>query len=160
MKLKRKWKIIFAALFAAIVLPLLILLFVRLAPEPPVGQVEYARLALGLAAKNNAGIYSRRLFNEAKALYDSAMVCWQQENMKFIYLRDYGRVQKFAGLSAKKAEQAMETSLASATNLKIKLKQKIDTLNTLSDQIDKYFSSYPLPGEARSRISKGKMLLK
>ena len=57
------------------------------------------------------------------------MVNWQKENKRFIYFRDYEKVADFAELSAKKAEQAAEISRNNTSNLKITLKQKIDTLN-------------------------------
>jgi hypothetical protein len=122
--------------------------------------MEYARLTLSQATSNNANNYSKKLFTEAKTLYDSALLSWKKENKRFIYFRNYDSVSKYAELSAKKAEQAMEISKTSATNLRIKLKQKIDSLNELVIQIDKYFTTYPLSSEIRNRISKGKMYLK
>jgi L,D-peptidoglycan transpeptidase YkuD (ErfK/YbiS/YcfS/YnhG family) len=159
-RLKKVWKslIIFIILLALI--PVAIVLLVRFTPQPPEGEVEYARLILSQAATNDAELYSKKLYGEARALYDSAMTNWEKENKRFIYFRDYGKVASFAELSAKKAEQATKVSKNNATDLNIKLKQKIDTLNNLADQINKLFTSYPLSREIWDRISKGKMLLK
>ena len=102
----------------------------------------------------------KKLFTEAKIYYDSAMVNWNNENKRFIYFRDYDKVAMFAELSAKKASQATENSINSTSNLKIKLKQKIDSLNNLISEINELFTTYPLTSEIRNRISNGKMLLK
>jgi len=68
----------------------------------------------------------------------------------------------FADLSAKKASLAADNSIAISSNLKelkIILKQKIDSLDVLVSQIDDLFTTYPLTSEIRNRISKGKVLL-
>jgi len=160
MRLKKVWKkrLLFAVALALI--PLVIMLLVKLVPQPPKGEVEYARLVISQAASNNAAIYSKKLYSEAKALYDSSMVHWKKENRKFIYFRNYEKVASFAELSAKKAEQATKVSKNNVTDLNILLKHKMDSLNKMVGQINKYFTAYPLSDEVRSRISKGKMLLK
>ena len=121
--------------------------------------MEHAREILSQAGKNRANTYSKKLYTEAKVYYDSAMVNWQKENKRFIFFRDYDKVLMFAELSAKKANQAAENSISSASNLKTKLKPKIDSLNNLVAEIDKLFTTYPLTSEIRNRISKGKILL-
>jgi hypothetical protein len=144
----------------AVSFPLIILLLIHFTPEPPISEMENAREALSMAGKNSADTYSKKLYNQAKVYYDSAMVNWEKENRRFLYIRDYDKVAIFAELSAKKANQAAENSLTSTSNLKIKLKQEIDQLKNLITDIDGLFTTYPLNSELRSRISKGKMLLK
>jgi hypothetical protein len=143
----------------ALSVPLLILLLIRITPAPPIKEMANARAKLSQAGSKRADTYSKKLYTEAKVYYDSAMVNWQRENKKFLYSRDYEKVAMFAGLSAKKSEQAGDNSLSSSTNLKKSLAQKIDTLINLTAEINKYFNAYPLTAEARGRISKGKMLL-
>jgi len=149
-------------LFSGIALsvPLIIILLIRLTPKPPAEEVEYAREALSQAGKDRADTYSKKLYNEAKAFYDSAMVNWQRQNSRFIYFRDYDRVLMFARQSIEKAEKAGENSISSTSSLKIRVKQKIDVLNDLVSEINELFTTYPLTAETRNRISQGKMLLK
>ena len=160
MKLKKVWRNVLILIVIAAFIPIIIFLLVRLTPQPPIGEVEYAREILSKANENHASTYSGKLFNEAKVLYDSAMVNWQKENKKFLYFRDYDNVARFAELSAKKGEQAMVNSKISYSNLQIKTKHKIDSLNSFVVNMDKRFTAYPLSAEIRNRISKGKMLLK
>jgi hypothetical protein len=143
-----------------IAIPLIIMLMIRLTPLPPIGDMKNAREALSQAGNYKANIYSKKQFTEASNYYDSAMVSWQKQNKRFIYFRDFDRVQIFAKLSAKKATLAYQNSVNNTSNLKTVLKQKIDYLNDLVSEIDKLFKSYPLSSETVRRISKGKMLLK
>jgi hypothetical protein len=159
-RLKKKWKIIFGIAITLVIIPLVIVILLHFAPKPPVGEMEFARLALSQAATSNADTYSKSLFHEARMFYDSAMISWRKENKKFVYFRNYDSVSRYASISAEKAEKALDASRTSITNLKIKLWQKIESLNELAGQIDKFFTNYPLPATIRNRISKGKMLLK
>jgi hypothetical protein len=152
-----KW--IIMSLSAATMIFLIGWLLIRITPRPPVSDVVYARITLGKANKNKAGTYSRKLFTEARAAYDSAMANWDRENKRFIFLRNYGKVEKYAQLSARKSLEATGLSISNSSTLKVKLKEKIDALNETETSIDNLFGRYPLPIEIRSRISKGKMLL-
>jgi hypothetical protein len=158
--MRKVWRdvLIFSAL--AVSIPLVILLLIRFTPKPPIGKMDYAREVLSLAEKSKADTYSKKIFYEAMILYDSAMISWQKENKRFIYFRHYDNVARFADLSAKKASQAADNSILTSSNLNIKLKQKIESLNKLVSQIDELFKTYPLTTEIQNRISKGKILLK
>ena len=116
--------------------------------------------SLSKAGTNRAGTYSKKLYSEAIAAYDSAMSNWHRENEKFLFFRDYAKVKSFVQIAEKKANQAAESSAANSSTLKVKLKEKIDSLNETEGNIDKIFGRYPLPAEIRNRISNGKILLK
>jgi hypothetical protein len=157
--MRKVWRDVLIFTATAVSIPLIILLLIHFTPQPPVAEMEYAREVLSKARTDRADTYSKKLFTQAKNYYDSAMVNWQKENKRFIYFRDYEKVEIFAELSSKKANQASENSISSTSNLKIKLKQKIDSLKELVTEINSLFQSYPLTSETRDRISKGKMLL-
>ena len=153
----RRDVLIFSAI--AVSIPLIFLLLIRFTPKPPERMVENARAILSKAGTSKADTYSKKLFVEARIYYDSAMINWEKENKRFIYFRNYDKVLHYAQLSARKAGMANDSSISSESNLKIKLKQKIDTLNDLVVQLDALFETYPLTSEVRNRISKGKILL-
>ncbi len=132
----------------------------HLIPQPPVEKVEYARITLSQASSLNAGTYSSKLYKEAETLYDSSMASWRRENQKFMFFRDFSKVEEYAKLSAEKAEKSIKSSKANVESLRLKIEQRIDTLNNLIVHLNKMFTSYPLSSEVRSRISKGKLLLK
>jgi len=158
--MKKVWRDLSVFIVFAIAIPVIVILLIQFTPEPPVSEMELALETLSEARKNRADTYSKKLFTEAKNFYDSAMVNWQKENERFIYLRNYDRVVMFADLSVKKANLAAENSVTSTSNFKSKLNQKIDTLNDLVSEINKLFTAYPLSSEIRNRISNGKLLLK
>ena len=160
MRLKKRWEKIFVASATLVILAMLSVLMIRLVPEPPEGDLKYARELLSEAEKINAHAYSGDIFSEAKAMYDSAMYYWQKENKRFIYFRNFDRVSLFAELSADKAEEAMKKSKINSGNLQLKLRHQIDTLNQLLKVLDKYFYHYPLSEEIRHNISRGRLLLK
>lgn len=160
MRLKKKY--IRIIMCAAIVIVVTVAGFVlaSLIPDPPVEQVNAARIALSEAVSNDAHTYSKNLYNDAKSLYDSAMTSWQKENLRFIWFRDYSRAAEFAGMSEQKARQAARISRNNMTDLNILLGQKLEKLNHIAGQIDLRFDGYPLSSEVWSRISKGRMLLR
>ena len=160
MRIKKFWKKLIIAIDILALISLAVVLLVRFFPKPPEEKVTYARIALSEATSNKADTYSKKLYHEAKALYDSAMINWQEENKRFIYFRNYEKVAGFADLSARKAEQAAKLSKNNVSDLNVYLKQKIDKLNNIADQIDKRYASYPLSADVWNRISKGRMLLK
>lgn len=153
-----KWFII--AFITSGFIALVILIMIKAVPKPPVGDIELAMETLSMAGSSKAGTYSKKLYTESREAFDSAMAIWERENERFIFFRDYEKVQTLARLSAKKAKMAAESSVSNSTNLRIKLKEKIDTLNHTVCLIDQLFGRYPIQSEIRSRISKGKMLLK
>jgi hypothetical protein len=151
---------IFVVLTSAVLCALVVFLLVKLVPEPPVDEVNNAMEKLARAGASKAGTYSKRLYNEARAAFDSAMINWKRENEKFIYFRNFGIVSEYAKLSEARSEQAAESSVLNSNSLKSKLGGKIDSLRQTEQSIDKIFGRYPLSPEIRSRISNGKMLLK
>jgi hypothetical protein len=157
--MRKNWRDVLIFSGFAVSIPLIILLLIHFTPKPPVKEMDHAREILSRAEKNRANTYSKKIYTEARVMYDSAMVNWRRENKKFIFFRDYDKVLMFAGLSTKKATNAAESSLSSVSSLKTKLKPKIDSLNDLVDRIDALFTTYPLSSEVRNRISKGKILL-
>jgi hypothetical protein len=158
--MRKLLKKLFVILVISAILILALYGMLSIISEPPIDEMANAQTDLSLARKNEADIYSTKLYYEAKAYYDSAMVTWQKENKKIIFLRNYDKVTFLAGLSVKKALQASENSKARTTDLEIILDKKIKNLNDITEEINKVFTSYPLEPEVRNRISRGKFLLK
>jgi hypothetical protein len=158
--MKKVWRDVLILTAGAVSALLIIILMIHFTPHPPVSEMKFARETLSQAGKDKADTYSKQLYIDATNFYDSALLYWQRQNKRFIYFRDYDSVLIFADLSVEKADQAAENSINSTSNLKIKLKQKIESLNQLVSVINKLFTTYPLTREIRSRISKGKIVLK
>ena len=121
--------IIFFLLTGAI--SLVVILLIRVTPLPPEEEMHYARETLSEAGRDKADTYSKKLYTEAKAAYDSALANWRRENKRFIYFRNYEKVEKYAILSSQKANQATSSSQTNSNTLRVKLKDKIDSLHDL-----------------------------
>ncbi|MFN8240590.1 MAG: L,D-transpeptidase [Bacteroidales bacterium] len=158
MKRVLRWMI--SLVVAGAVVTGVVYLLIHLAPEPPVDEMDDAREMLSKAFSSKAGTYSKKLYSEARADYDSAMEFWKKENERFIYFRDYEKVMELAKSASEKARKATQSSIANSTSLKTKLREKIDTLNKTSESLESLFGRYPLSSELRNRISNGRMLLK
>jgi len=122
--------------------------------------MKCARDSLSYAVRNEAEIYCVDHYSRARTYYDSAMITWRNENERFIYARNYGKVAEFADLAARTAHRASENAITLKSNLKEKLALEIVTLNNVIININRQFQSYPLVSEIRNNISKGKMLLR
>lgn len=138
----------------------IVIIFFKLSPDPPVGDIDYAGEMLSQASSNKADTYSRKLYSEAESDYKNAMRLWREENEKFILFRNYDQVRKLANSSSAKSEKAAYNSITSSNNLQLKLKEKLATLSRTEAGLDSLFGRYPLSSELRSRISRGRMLLK
>lgn len=157
--MSRSLRRIFALIASVSFVVLIIMLFIWLTPEPPSGQMEAARKAISDAVSGGADTYSRKLYNQALAYYDSAMVNWKSQNNKFFLKRNYEKVSFYANLSVQRAVEAGTQSRTSTSELNLKLRGKIESLKNLASELDSIFNSYPLTEETRIRISRGMMLL-
>jgi L,D-peptidoglycan transpeptidase YkuD (ErfK/YbiS/YcfS/YnhG family) len=158
--MKKGYQGLLVSVGLGLLIPFIIWLLVRLTPVPPEEAMKTAREALSKAGHDKADTYSKRLYSEAKTAYDSAIFYWKKENNRFIYFRKYQKVGTFAKLSTKKALQATENSQTNSSSLKVKLQDKIESVNRTASNIEKLFNRYPMSSEIRTRISKGNQLLK
>jgi hypothetical protein len=93
----------------------------------------------------------KKLFTEAKTLYDSAMVNWQKENMRFIFVRNYERWPSLLKI-CQKSDQLLITQSADNKSQKAKNKNRYLILLTW---ILLYFNDYPLL-ETRTRYQRAR----
>ncbi len=137
-----------------------VLVFRALVPEPPLPEVEQARVAIARARDLQAEVYSPKLFREAKNNYDSAMSAWRSENERFIIIRDYERVISFAEMADRKAEDAIRNTISRSKSLKTTLESEIARLNREMSSFEKIFLSMPLPQDVKKKHAQGKLLIK
>lgn len=146
---------------AGIVLAVIgVLVFRALVPEPPLPEVEQARVAIVRARDLQSEIYSPKLYREAKNNYDSAMAVWRSENDRFILARDYERVIRFAETARKKADEASRNTISRSKSLKSTLESEIARLNHEMAAFEKIFLSMPLPQDIKKKHARGKLLIK
>jgi len=133
--------------------------FFSMIPEPPVKEIELARKALATTRGEKVETYAKELFAEASLYYDSAMSAWNNQNQRFIILRDYSTVIHLSEISIQKSQEALKVARANAANLEISSRTQIRTLNKLLEDFEATFSRFPLSNHTWSEISKGRLLL-
>jgi hypothetical protein len=125
---------------------------------PPVNEIETARELISDAYDSEANYYSIDLLNRSENYYDSAMICWQNENKKIFFARDYSRIKKYARQSAEFANKARDRSIAHNSGQRIKMRDRLDDLKHEIDDFNSVFERIPLPQTARLEYSKGNLL--
>lgn len=127
--------------------------------EPPVREIKDSYAILSEAEGLNAEVYSRKLYLETKNLYDSAMIVWKKENDKFIFFRRFEPVRVLAVKASKVGRQAIDRTIEVRRNFQEDLKEEIKSLRFEMAEFEKIFSKLPLPGDAKDKHTRGKLLL-
>lgn len=122
---------------------------------PPVDEMETARELILEAWNSGADQNSFDLIQVSENYYDSAMTCWQNENKKIFFARDYSGIRKYAIQSAELADKARNRTVAQNSGQKIKLREKLDNLKHEIDDFNSVYNRIPLPQSIRMEYSKG-----
>lgn len=127
-------------------------------PDPPVAELDKARLAISDADKSHSGKYSSTLYKEAVMLYDSAMIYWKKENDKFFFRRKYEHITKLTLKSQKKARLAKERSINNVATFKKRLGVSIKETDHLLQLFDQNFSKVPCPAALKKKEVRARLL--
>jgi HEPN domain-containing protein len=126
---------------------------------PPLNEFALARKAISEARINMADKYADSLLKKSENLFDSAMICWQQENERFSLIRNYSSARIFATQSAEYALKANISAVGKSEEVQKNLKQRLDFLREeLMANLD-LFSSLPLPEQVLNNNSLGRLNL-
>jgi hypothetical protein len=121
---------------------------------PPVDEMETARELIFEAWNSGADQNSFDLIKVSESYYDSAMTCWQNENKKIFFARDYSRIRKYAIQSAELADKARDRTVAQNSGQKIELREKLDNLKREIDDFNSVYHRIPLPQSVRMEYNK------
>lgn len=134
-------------------------LLIFLAPEPPQDELRLAREALVAAKKASADVYATSAYQEAQQLYDSAMVCWSAENMRFFAFRDFEKMTGFVRQVTKKANEAEQQAIQQSSNTSKLVKEGVADLNAKTSLYERRYKHMPLPSTVIKDHNIGKMKL-
>ena len=161
MKRAKKWLTVTGIIIIALGL---IGFWIWTLPDPPIGELNKARVAINEAEKCHSGKYSSSLFKESQNYYNQAMTLWKRENEKLFFRRDYDEITSLAKKSQNKARLARERSISNVATFKKRLKASIKETDHLLKVFDQNFNKMPWPAslkkkEVRARImfSEGKL---
>jgi hypothetical protein len=154
----RKIIIIFIAVFSSCALVTFGVGFLfKKQVAPPVNEMEKAREILFQAWSSGADQSTFELLKQSENYYDSAMLCWQNENKRIFLTRDYNRIRKYARLSAEYADRARNRTIAQNSGQKIKLREKLDNLKNEINDFNSVYNRIPLPHSVSLEYSRGNM---
>lgn len=134
-------------------------IWVWMADEPPVAEMENNRKALSEAEKMSAEIYCHSLYSEAKAKYNLAMTLWKRENERFILLRRFDSVRMLTLQSMEMARGAEKKAKEVQGNMRTEVQEEIAGLRQEMKDFEKVFMALPLGQRIVSQHSRGKLLL-
>lgn len=154
-----KRKLLLGMVFLSLIIAIFSVYVFFMMDETPAQEVDEARISLNNASKEKKLPVAEEIFNEAKSLYDSAMIAWQEENEKLFFMRDFSRVRMFAAQSGRMSLLSVETAKTEVSNIKETVYSKKDKLLKQVSQYNKVFNKVPLNKAQRDQWSKGNMLL-
>jgi L,D-peptidoglycan transpeptidase YkuD (ErfK/YbiS/YcfS/YnhG family) len=127
--------------------------------KTPEEAIKTARENLAAARDASAGQYATKLFNEASQFYDSAMVYWQKENQRFIFLRNYSKAISFAELSSAASIESIETASHTARNAHNKTAASFESLKNNLERVGKLYGPLPINEGFRDNFNRAKLML-
>lgn len=125
---------------------------------PPMNEMEMARQLIYEAWTSGGDQFSGDLIKLSENYYDSAMICWQNENAKIFFTRDYESIKLHARKSAEYALKARDRSTAFNSGQKLKLRNKLENLKIEIDDFNDIYSRFPLPKDAYIEYDKVNVL--
>lgn len=158
-KLKKKVKAFVITFLASLPIGVFAILFFG-TPEPPEPELTKARMAIAIARKTIEKDFIPPSLIQAESLYDSAMLCWQKENEKFILSRNYSKSRLYAVRSEQQALISPKIANQNTTDFLNSLERDILAVKRDTAQIEKLYSRLPLPVTINKKYSRGVILLK
>jgi lipoprotein-anchoring transpeptidase ErfK/SrfK len=129
--------------------------FILSADKPPSYEMKMAVDALSDAKKAKAHIYSKQVFKDAEQAYDSAMICWTEQNKQFYLLRDYTKMRKWISIVLEKSEEAAKLSGNRAHSKAVSIKEGISQLTAKAEFYETHYKKFPLPVNVSSLYHHG-----
>ncbi|MCK3683321.1 L,D-transpeptidase [Maribellus sp. YY47] len=129
------------------------------APEPPLDEMKIALERLSEAKKAEAQVYAHDAYKAAEQAYDSAMVCWAEENKRLFLFRDYTELNRWISVTIEKAAEAEQLSGKRSKSAGNKLQQGISILEKKIEIYNRFYKRLPLPSSVTKAHHKGSIKL-
>lgn len=102
--------------------------------------------------------FAPRYYQQALIYYDSAMIEWSNQNHRFIFLRNYGRVSELAKKSFECSLDAINAARKNISDTEENLASRLDKLDAKIKKFEEIFDSFPMTKKQRSETEKCKLL--
>jgi hypothetical protein len=134
-----KFKIITLTISILLIILVFITIAESLAPEPPLLELNQARVKIEIARKENAEQYALEYYRKAKRSWQLTQQTLIKENNKWSFNRNYQQVRNLARLTAEQAEIAKISSLKFQDSLHTVILIGLARVkNLISDYLDHY----------------------
>jgi L,D-transpeptidase catalytic domain len=154
-----KFKIITLTISILLIILVFIALAESFAPEPPLIELNQARIRMEVARKENAEMYAFEYYHEAERSWQLAQQAWKKENNKWSFNRNYQQVRNLARITAEQAELAKIRSLEFQDSLHTIILSGLSKIKILiSDYLNQYESVTTKPSIKKQLIQSEQML--
>jgi len=134
-----KFKVITLTISMLLIILGLIALAESLAPNPPLLELNQARIQMEVARKENAEQYALEYYRKAERSWQLTQQARKKENNKWSFNRNYQQVRDLARLTAEQAEIARIISLEFQDSLHTVILIRLSKVkNLISDYLDQY----------------------
>jgi len=127
--------------------------------NPPIEEIETARILLSEATRQRAKEFAPQEFSMAKEGYEKAMALWGEENEKFILFRRFDSLKTSASESAKYSRQAIESAKKRVNSSKVGLGIRIEALKKKGEEFNMYFANFPMSSSDRNELVRCRLLM-
>ncbi len=141
MRKKSKIKLVTLSISLLLIILSFITLAESLAPEPPLFELNQARMQIEICRKEKSDKYAPELYQEALRNWDLVQHAWKLENKKWSLRRNFQSVIDLAKLTEEKAELAKIRSLKVQDSLSQIVRLKIPQIRML---ITNYLDNYEM----------------
>lgn len=129
-------------------------------PEPPIAELDRARIAVARANKSIFPDFVPQALIEARILYDSAMIFWKAENERFILKRDYTRIRTLAIRAEQLALVSPGLAAQNTRDFINSIERDFETLKKDTSSIEILYDRLPVSATINKKYTKAVMLLK
>lgn len=150
-----KWS---AGILACLVAVVCIVLYAHRFPAP-ISEIARARINITKAETANSGRYDLPVLENAKALYDSAMTHWKQENTKAFFLRDFQKTSSYAHQASQLATTSLHQGRMMEANLATTVKGQVAALKAHLRHYENTYTSIPLDIYHHQDLAMARLLL-
>ena len=147
------------AVFGGAILLIIIFISDIFRPQPPLEEIQRAREIISEIKSVKSDIYSPQYFNKAVEQYDKAMRCWQKENKKFIFRRNYDSLGYLSQQAIDFGNKAKSESMMLSSGLRWHIRNEIDSIADQKSYFQNIFNKIPLPENIQRQNARGFLLL-
>jgi L,D-peptidoglycan transpeptidase YkuD (ErfK/YbiS/YcfS/YnhG family) len=128
--------------------------------ESPIDIINEARKKIAEAEGVLAIKFASKNYKNAVVAYDSAMIYWKKENVRFFLVRDYTLANKFAKRSFDQAIVAVDLAVKNKVGERIELQNKLDKLIKEINLFQNHFKAFPKSQSQTGDLTKLSLLVK